>query len=153
MRAVLLFLLADLGCHSSVDPGTDHSFKDQGRVCAFPDGTDPGSPFLPATDPVAFQADRSATITVMAPTCLSSSCSKERQAECTAVLAGNVIQVSSTASFRQEGQVCTDDCGALVARCTSPPLPAGTYFLQHGADRIVLMVPSSGPAPCTGKAP
>jgi hypothetical protein len=151
MRPWLLFLLAaDLACQSSATPGTDHSFKDQGMVCAFPEGTDPGNAFLPP-DSVMFTADRTAAITVRAPTCLSSSCSKDRRAECSVVLSGNVIQVTSSASFRNEGQVCTDDCGALVARCTTPPLPAGTYFLQHGADRVVVTIPSMGPTPCAGK--
>jgi hypothetical protein len=152
MRPLLLFVpLFALACQSS--EAVDHSFKDQGRVCAFPAGTDPGNAFLSPTTSVAFQADSSATITVMAPTCLSSSCSKDAKAECSVALNGNVLQITSTASFRTEGNVCTDDCGALVARCTTPPLPAGTYFLQHGVERIVLMVPSSGPAPCAGKAP
>jgi hypothetical protein len=152
MRRLLLFvsLAAGLACQGSAPPGEYFRFQNQGKICAFPEGTDPGNAFLPSTT-VTFQANQTASITVMAPTCLSSSCSKERQAECTAVLAGNVIQVSSTASFRQEGQVCTDDCGALVARCTSPPLPAGTYFLQHGADRVVVTIPSMGPTPCAGK--
>jgi hypothetical protein len=69
------------------------------------------------------------------------------------VLNGNVLVVTSSSSFRREGEVCTDDCGALVARCTTPPLPAGTYFLQHGDERLVLMVPSTVPVPCAGKAP
>jgi hypothetical protein len=156
MRALLPFaMISVLGCQSSgAGPASvDHSFKDQGRVCAFPEGIDPGNAFLPA-DSVSFQADRTATITVMAPTCLSSSCSKDATAACTATVSGNVIQVASTASFRQNVEgACTDDCGALVAHCTTPPLPAGTYFLRHGADQAVITVPSTGSAPCAGKAP
>jgi hypothetical protein len=143
--------LAALACQSIA--GIDHTFQDQGRVCAFPEGTDPGNAFQSPSTSAAFQPDRPATITVMAPTCLSSSCSKDRKAECSVVIEGNVIHVTSTASFREEGSTCTADCGALVARCTTPPLPAGTWFLQHGAERIVLTVPSSGPVPCAGKAP
>jgi len=89
----------------------------------------------------------------MAPACLSSSCSKDRKAECSVTLVGSVLQVTSTASFRNEGDVCTDDCGALVATCVTPPLPAGTYALQHGASQIALTIPSTVPVPCTGKAP
>jgi hypothetical protein len=152
MRALLFLVLAGLACDHAAATSTDHSFKDQGKVCAFPEGEDVGNAFLPPPS-VTFQADRSATITVMAPACLSSSCSKDAKAQCAAVLDGNVIKVTSTASFRQEGQTCTTDCGALVARCSTPPLPAGTYFLDLGGERAVLMVPSMGPAPCAGQAP
>jgi len=157
MRPLLLFLLFFAGAVLACDrvgggDGTDHSFKDQGKVCAFPEGAGPDNAFLPPPS-VTFQADRTATITVMAPTCLSSSCSKDPRAACTAVLEGNVIKVTSTATFREEGRTCTSDCGALVARCTTPPLPAATYTVQHGADRVALVVPSMGPAPCAGMAP
>jgi hypothetical protein len=147
----LLPLAVLLACQSSA--GIDHAFKDEGKVCAFPSSVDPGNAFLPPTDPVMFSAGGPATITVMAPTCLSSSCSKDRKAECSVVLEGNVLQVSSHASYHDEGNACTADCGALVATCVTPPLPAGTYTLQHGGNRIALTIPSTVAVPCVGKAP
>jgi hypothetical protein len=92
-------------------------------------------------------------ITVQAPTCLSGTCSHDAKATCAATLEGNVIQVTSAASYREEGAVCTDDCGALVASCSTPPLPAGTYRVRHGAETIVLPVPMIIVPPCAGKAP
>jgi hypothetical protein len=149
---MLLFLPLVVACNNVNDAGIARTFNDQGRVCVFPEGVDPGNAFLTPSGLVAFQSDKMATITVMAPTCLSSSCSKDAKAQCSVMVNGNLLQVTSTASFRQEGNVCTDDCGALVGRCTTPPLPAGTYTLQHGADRITITVPSTVPVPCTGKA-
>jgi hypothetical protein len=140
-------------CGTESSSGTTHTFADQGRVCLFPDGVDPGTPFLPPTGAVAFAADRPAQITVMAPTCLSSSCSHDIQAACMATLAGNVIQVSSTASYVEQGNVCTTDCGALVARCATPPLPAGTYQVRLGAQTLILTVPAMIAPPCVGQAP
>src|SRR4051812_40422025 len=126
MRRLLLFvsLAAGLACPGSAPPGEYFRFQKQGEICAFPEGTDPGNAFLPSTT-VTFQANQTASIRVMAPTCLSSSCSKDARADCAVQLDGNVLAVTSTATFRREGETCTDDCGALVARCTTPVLPAG----------------------------
>jgi hypothetical protein len=140
-------------CHSGAPTPIDHSFKNEGRICLFPDDVDPGNAFLPPSEPLLFQADHPARVTVMAPACLSGSCSHDAQAACTVSVQGNVLEVASTASFRDEGSVCTTDCGALVARCATPPLPAGTYQVRHGVETITLTVPSTAVPPCAGKAP
>jgi hypothetical protein len=157
MRSLLLFLplVAAMACDSGTASKTfrrDFTFQDQGELCVVPRGTEVENVFLPPPA-VAFEANGAATITVRAPTCLSSSCSKNAKAQCSVVIDGNVIHVTSTASYYNEGETCTDDCGALVSRCETPPLAAGIYFLDHGSDHVVLMVPSSGPAPCTKQAP
>jgi hypothetical protein len=140
------------GC-SVFDGGEERTFKDQGKVCLFPEGTEAQNPFLRPSASATYPADRALVVSVMAPTCLSSSCSKDPRAQCTATLKGNVIEVTSTASVREEGRTCTADCGALEARCSTPPLPAGTYQVSHGAERLTLMVPSTTVPPCAGEAP
>jgi hypothetical protein len=152
-RALALVILSlAAACDSSGPSGSEKVFQDQGKVCAFPPGTDP-APFGGPNEPASFPADRALLITVMAPTCLSSSCSKDRKAECSTEVKGNVIVVTSKLSFRQEGTTCTADCGALVARCMTPPLPAGSYLVQHGTQNFGLTVPTTTIPPCAGQAP
>ena len=145
-RAIFFGVLAFLSCST----GTDHSFKDQGKICLFPEGTAPGNAFAPPMS-VSFPPDRGLVITVQAPSCLSGSCDKDRQAACTATVNGQVIIVTSSASWHREGMTCTLDCGALVARCTTAPLPAGTYVIQHGGETLPVTIPSSGTPPCAGQ--
>jgi hypothetical protein len=146
-KAACLLALLVVGCSTA---GTDHSFKDKGKICLFPEGGSPGNAFAPPPT-VSFSADRGLSITVQTPSCLSGSCDKDRQAACSATVNGQVIIVTSSASWRTEGMTCTTDCGALVAQCTTPPLPAGTYLIQHGAESVPVTIPSSVTAPCTGK--
>ena len=144
----LLLALTALACDRA---GTTHSFKDEGRLCLFPAGSTAGTPFGPQTEPRSYPADGALRLEVLAPTCLSSSCSHDRKAECSVVVTGNTIEVKSVASFREEGDTCTADCGALVATCSTPPLPAGTYQVRHGATTLTLTVPSMASPPCGGK--
>jgi hypothetical protein len=65
---------------------------------------------------------------------------------------GNVIEVKSTGSFREQGLTCGSDCGILSAQCSTPPLPAGTYEVRHGTDRLTITIPSTVPRPCAGMA-
>jgi len=146
--AVLALSLAAASCTSSVN----HTFKDQGEICLFPAGVDPGSVFLPPQQALSFRADSPVQVRVQAPTCLSGSCSHNLMATCTAALKGNVIEVTSAASYVEEGNTCTLDCKALVASCTTPPLPAGTYQVRHGADTITVTVPAMVVPPCAGRA-
>jgi hypothetical protein len=152
ISVVLLLFVASCGGAGSAG-AVNHTFQNQGKICLFPDNVDPGNAFAPPRQAVSFQADRPAHITVQAPTCLSSSCSHDPRATCVAALRGNVIEVTSDASYRQEGTVCTDDCGALVADCTTPSLPAGTYQVRHGSQTFSLTIPSMIAPPCAGQAP
>jgi hypothetical protein len=145
--AVAISLCLAVGCGRGA---THHAFKDEGKVCVFPAGSgDP--PLFIGTEPQAYEANRIVRIQVAAPVCLSSSCSHDRMAECTAVVDGNVITVSSTASFREEGNTCTTDCGTLAASCSTTPLAPGTHEIRHGTTTLNLMVPSMTPVPCGGK--
>jgi hypothetical protein len=150
---VVVLSLALGACDSTGPTGTDHAFKDEGKICLFPEGTRPDQAFLPPSMSVSYGADRGLVITVNAPECLSGSCDSNRQAACSAVVTGQTIVVTSTASFHREGKTCTLDCGSLTATCTTPPLPAGTYLIQHGTRSLPLTVPSSTVPPCAGQGP
>jgi len=150
--AVVVLSLPVAAC-GLLDRGTDHTFQDQGKICLFPEGTEPANHFVQSSMSLNFPADRGLLITVTAPTCLSGSCSSDTKAECSATVKGTVIEVTSKASFHEEGNTCTTDCRFLIARCATPPLPAGTYQVQHGAERLTVTVPSTTVPPCAGKAP
>ena len=144
---VVLLLAAACGPTSQV-----HTYADEGKVCVLPQSADINA-FLWSSTSVSLAADRAVEVSVMMPTCLSSSCSHEPQADCTATLTGNDIDVTSKGSYIEQGDVCTSDCGALVARCTTPPLPAGRYQLRHGQEALTFTVPFEGIVPCAGRAP
>lgn len=67
--------------------------------------------------------------------CLSSSCDTLLSASCEVDFDGAVVDVSGEAVVRREGDVCTDDCGFIEARC---PVPADadrdTVILTFGGD-------------------
>ena len=145
--AILSCLAVTAGCDGSVN----HVFKDDGRLCVLPAASAPVNPFLEITVPVDYGADQALDVQVVAPGCLSSSCSHDLKAECTASVAANVITIASNASFREAGNVCSTDCRALVANCSTPQLPAGTYEIRHGTTTLMLTVPSTTRPPCGGK--
>ena len=143
---VVIASLIILGC----DSGTTHTFKDEGRLCVYPGGDRPISPLPNGTDPQNYGAEQGLDLNVVMPDCLSSSCGLDRQAECTAAVNGSLIDVTSKASYRQQGNTCTTDCGVLVAKCSVPPLPAGAYTIRHGLTELTLTVPSMVAPPCGG---
>lgn len=136
---------------AACDLGQQHSWTDQGRVCLFPSGEMPAVPYARPTDSRNFVADRPLDVTVVAPTCLSSSCSHDAQASCTATVNGNQIEITSRASYVEQGNLCSADCRALEARCSTGPLPAGTYEVRHGQERLTVTVPSTVATPCAGQ--
>jgi hypothetical protein len=145
--AILSCLAVAAGCDGSVN----HVFKDEGRLCVLPAASGDVNPFIESTVPVDYGPDRALDIQVVAPTCLSSSCTHDRKAECTASVAGKVITIASNASYGEGGNACTTDCRVLVAKCSTPQLPAGTYEVRHGTTTLMLTVPSTATPPCGGK--
>jgi hypothetical protein len=65
-------------------------------------------------------------------------------ATCTVRLSGRAVQIASVGfiSERMGGGPCTAICGPLVARCETPPLPAGSYEITYNSDKRELAVPS-----------
>jgi hypothetical protein len=148
LGVVVLSLLLGLSC----DPfGTEHTFEDEGRVCLYPGGSTAANPFGLQRDPLPYQANQALDLVITMPDCLSSSCSHDERATCSAAVEGTTIRVQSAASYRQQGTTCTDDCGALAARCSTAPLPAGTYDIRHGDTTLTITIPSTVPPPCAGK--
>jgi len=140
-----------------VDGGSEaREFRNVGKLCLYPASetqTVPG--FGAPIDSLSFrayQADQPINVAVHFPTCLSQSCSVDRQASCTAAFASGSSQnlvISSYGSFEQKTHgACTADCGYLIARCSSPALAAGDYTFEHGSVSTRLTIPSTGPPPC-----
>jgi hypothetical protein len=150
-RALLVLIVSSLGA-ACEPPATQHAFSDEGKVCVMPQGTNINA-FLFSTTIVTLEANQPALVTVMMPTCLSSSCSHQPKAECTVTLSGDTLEVTSKGSYVEQGNVCTTDCGALVAKCTTPSLPAGNYQLRHGKEMLSFALPRQGTPPCAGQAP
>jgi hypothetical protein len=148
--AGLAAALAPAGC-TLLD---DHvQFHDQGKVCLLPEGDQgalvgfAGEPGLPRTYP----ENRPIDVMVRFPGCLSASCSVDRTAHCSVENMGEGFRIRSFGAYVQKGGTggCTDDCGSLVARCQTAPLPAGTHRFEHGGQQILLTVPFTGSPPCT----
>lgn len=140
-------MLAATACDAT---GTVHEFRDEGKICAFPGSEANGVPGFD-NNQRSYREGEAVAIAVQFPTCLSSSCSTDRQADCTVSLNGSTLHVTSSGSFRQRTTgACTDDCGFLIARCTTPPLPAGVYTVEHGGASTTLTIPSTAAPACAG---
>jgi len=93
------------------------------------------------------QLDAEIVVTVTAPECLSSSCSRDLDGACTATVDGATIEVTSEITWEQnEGPFanCTDDCGSPSIQCSLGELSAGSYTVVHGEDEVALVVPVEG---------
>src|SRR5690606_18856162 len=88
-------------------------------------------------------ADGSLLVSVIFPTCLSSTCSKAVEATCSVELDGERIVIKSHGSAEHGGDVCTADCGALRAECTSTALEPGKYGVVHGDASYEVMLPAA----------
>jgi hypothetical protein len=77
--------------------------------------------------------------------CHSSSCTKVDSSWCSYLAAGNAYWVSAGLCLRQEGDVCTEDCGGGTAQCdTGATLAAGanTVSIPGTALTVSFTVPS-----------
>ena len=91
------------------------------------------------------QRGASVAVTVTAPDCLSSSCSRNVEGSCSATVDGTTIQLTSEIRWEDdEGKFaqCTDDCGSASAECDLGELPDGIYTVVHGEDEVQLVVPA-----------
>lgn len=68
------------------------------------------------------------------PGCLSSSCDTVVESSCTATYAEGVVTVHAHVTVEREGQICTEDCGAITATCEMPAVddPENDLFLYAG---------------------
>ncbi|MBA2322177.1 MAG: hypothetical protein H0V89_13615 [Deltaproteobacteria bacterium] len=87
-------------------------------------------------------------VSVTAPDCLSSSCSREFGGDCEAALDGTVITVTSEITWEQnvgEDVPCTDDCGIPTVTCAIAHMADGTYTVRIGGVESTLEVPITEP--------
>ncbi|HEX5107916.1 MAG TPA: hypothetical protein VFV95_05700 [Vicinamibacterales bacterium] len=171
MRAILFLVVTAAagtagcsGCPASalgIGCSEERTFRDTGKLCLYPasetQGTPaPGAPPIDSTRSRTYEADQPVNVAVRFDACLSSSCSVDRKAGCTAELVagnGQRLVVGSYGSYQQKAQgACTADCGSLIARCSSPPLPAGNYTVEHGSASSPFTIPFDGPPPCLDTA-
>jgi hypothetical protein len=98
------------------DQGPRHSFANTGELC------------------VALKSDGKLAISVVFPTCLSSSCDQVVDEGCDISLTADTLSVTSHAAFQGDGSTeCTNDCKQLVADCESAEtIPPGNYTLKYG---------------------
>ncbi len=106
----------------------------------------------PAADPPPGEvaADEMAHVHVVMDGC-ASGCTVVDEASCTATLDGSVLRVESQARLRiRQGDQCSFECVAVEATCPTPPLPAGTYTVQHGDATRAVTVPGTDACPGPG---
>lgn len=139
-----ILMIALAGCGGDVV-----TLDNQGAVCLstttdFPEGGQ------------QFEADSTLYAIVTFATCLSSSCSSDRTAECQVAVQGDRIVITSRGSYTDEsgpGQACTTDCLYLEATCETGPLPAGEYTIIYGEDELPLTIPGITGAYCVPERP
>jgi hypothetical protein len=87
--------------------------------------------------------DGSVEVLVSFDTCLSSSCDRVLASSCSMREDGGAFTVTSRAEIQRRHTDCTADCGAVNARCTSAPIPPGTYLVKYGELTAELTLPTS----------
>jgi hypothetical protein len=130
MRAGLTLMLLALGCGG---PWETVSYVDEGILCAEVRNGRLG-------------------VTVSAPECLSSNCSRDVEASCTATLDGATIEVRSEISWEDKHGPfarCNEDCGDATATCDAGLIADGNYTVVLGDARIPLTIPVPDEGSCT----
>jgi hypothetical protein len=119
--ALAVLVTSSSACDSG-DEGKRHDFENEGTVCLTLEGDE-------------------LEVSVRFPTCLSSSCSRALDTSCHFSTADGVLELTSQGAFETTGaSECTDDCGALTARCSSAGIAPGEYELRHGDERATVTV-------------
>jgi len=122
-----LVLWSLVGCELFETQWEEVSYVDEGAVCLEADGAD-------------------VRVTVTAPDCLSSSCSRDLGGQCEATVDGSTITVTSTITWEQAvagpNLACTDDCGLPQVSCTIPGgLDDGEYTVEIGGESTTVDYP------------
>lgn len=128
-----------------------HHFQNEGKLCVYPVGVY-GDPATAVAQSYTYAADASFNVVAAFQWCLSGSCSRDPVTSCSVAENGGELQVTSEGSYVElDKDICTTDCMRFAATCATPVLAPGEHVLHHGADTLVLTLPSSGPPPCTGQ--
>lgn len=152
MRRALL-----VACLAGLPACAQHITLDEtaGRVqlCAFDARDQPSEYPLGSSGPQSF-ASGPLVLRVAGATCLSSSCTEDVQASCTATLEGQTVRVEADFSWTESGGACTDDCMSIVATCRTPGLGPGRYTITLGTRSTTVTVGDLGPqTACIAPAP
>jgi hypothetical protein len=148
--SLVLFALAAMAV-AACTAEIPHHYQNEGKLCVYPTGVD-GEPASAVVQSYAYAADSSFDVVVAFKGCLSGSCSRDRVTSCTVSETGGELQVTSEGSYVElDEDSCSADCIRFAATCTTPALAAGDQVFHHGADTLVLTLPSTGPPPCTGQ--
>lgn len=148
-QAVLALAILSLAVLSLAGCEPDERRGDgEGRVCAAL-GIEAGhiGAFPEFLEPEPIFADDPVTLQVL--WYLGYARTEDTHAGCEVELDGSTIHLRSSASWNWDHEAY-DGTYELVATCTTPPLPAGSYTIVHGEQRFPLTVPSS---PCHGCFP
>ncbi|MEN0068621.1 MAG: hypothetical protein AAGA48_41270 [Myxococcota bacterium] len=124
-----MVLWALVGCELFETQWEPVSYVDEGAVCLEASGSD-------------------VTVTVTAPDCLSSSCSRDLGGSCEAVVDGSTITVTSEITWEEavagSNLDCTDDCGAPRVTCTiEGGLADGPYTVEIGGEATSIEFPAN----------
>jgi hypothetical protein len=90
------------------------------------------------------QSGEFVTVTVRAPDCLSSTCTRDVDGSCDVTIGDTAIVLRSDIFWEQKdgpGASCSDDCLRATAICPLGRLDPGTYRIVHGAATLIVEVP------------
>jgi hypothetical protein len=121
-RSAGLYLAFVVGCGG---PWDTVAVSDEGELCFEQDGE-----FV--------------TVTVRAPDCLSSTCTRDIDGSCDVRVVDTAIVLESDIFWEQKNgphASCSDDCLRATAICSLGRLDPGSYTIVHGEDRFQMTVP------------
>jgi hypothetical protein len=129
------FFMSAAACSDSDGDGMKTVYVNVGDVC------------------VESSASGTVQVVVVFPTCLSSSCDRTLRTSCTVTESNGEISITSRGETESTGATeCTDDCGALIARCESAPIEPGSYVVIYGDERVNVTLPHEKSAIISGNA-
>lgn len=145
-------LLSMIVACSFTEDWEEQTLADEGAVCLFAgeDAVDPWGVFEGQIEPQSYNDVDPIVVHFVANTCLSSSCSRNAAAGCTATVVGDTVEITAEASWEENvapDAACTDDCGILDAQCEVGVLAEGTYTVTFG-DQTQTLTVSSKDAVC-----
>lgn len=151
MRALTTVLMMGALTVACAKDEIPHRYENEGRLCVYPADV-ASNPYPYSVQSYAYPGDASFAVAVAFEGCLSGSCSKDVLTNCSVADTGAVLQVTSEGSYLElDRNACTTDCRLFVARCVTPVLGAGEHVFHHGADTLVLTLPSVTEPPCAGR--